>query len=369
MRVGIDCRLSGIEHAGIGRYIEELVRELLVHEDITWILFFQKQNQLPWLKEQANVISVVAPVRHYTLREQLVMPGIFASQHLDLLHVPHFNVPIFYRGPYVVTIHDLLWHDQQGSGMTTLSPLMYAAKYRAYRYISSQAIRRARAVLVPAQTIKQTVLDHVAGLDANKVFVTYEGVDPKWFGNKLEIENRKLKIGERILFYTGSLYPHKNVMMVARALKQLPGFSLYISSSRDVFVTNFMKEVKTLGLADRVTHLGRLDDRELRSWYRKSFALVQPSLSEGFGLTGIEAMAAALPVLASDIPIFREIYQNACTYFDTMFEDSFVAAVRKFEQADRGKIIKQGIQLARHYSWKQMAEETLAVYKKTIRPK
>ncbi len=367
MRIGIDCRLSGIEHAGIGRYIEELVRELVTHEEITWVLFFHKSNQLPWLKEKANVVSVIAPIKHYTLQEQLRMPGIFTAAHLDLLHVPHFNVPLLYRGPLVVTIHDLLWHDQRGDSMTTLSPLTYTLKYQAYRFISSQAIKRAKIVLVPAETVKQTIITHVAGVNPNKVKVTYEGVDEAWFQkpskSKQETKN------EKILFYTGSLYPHKNVLLVVRALKQLPHYKLYISSSRNVFVTKFMEEVKRLGLSDRVTHLGRLSDGQLRSWYARAGALVQPSLSEGFGLTGAEALAAGLPVIVSDIPIFREIYRDVPTYFDPMYEDSFVAAVNKLEDKNRKELVKKGIDLAHHYSWKHMAEQTLEVYKKTIRPK
>jgi len=361
MRIGIDCRLSGIEHAGIGRYIEELVRELVTNEDVTWVLFFQKQNQLPWLTSRPNVVKVVTPIRHYTLREQALMPNVFAREHLDLLHVPHFNVPLMYRQPYVVTIHDLLWHDQRGENMTTLSPLVYAAKYRAYKYISSQAISRAKQIIVPAETVKQTILTHIPGTESEKISVTYEGVDASWFSSRAKADTKS-----KILFYTGSLYPHKNVLLVVRALKQLPEYKLYISSSRNVFVTNFMKTVRELGLSDRVEHLGRLTDQELRTWYGKSMALVQPSLSEGFGLTGVEAMASGLPVLASDIPIFREIYKSDCTYFDPMYEDSFVRAVEKLENKDRRKLIKDGIERAGNYSWKKMAEQTLSIYKEAL---
>src|SRR5258708_10842145 len=190
MTIGIDCRLAGIQNAGIGRYIEELVRGVSKDTSVTWVLFFQKKNQLPWLSAAAHIRIVIAPVRHYSFREQLVMPRIFAREQLDLLHVPHFNVPLLYSGSFIVTIHDLLWHDQRGQSMTTLSPVVYSAKYQAYRLVSSKAIQRARAILVPAKTVKDTILTHVSDLDEKKITVTYEGVDESWFENIPKLKKR-----------------------------------------------------------------------------------------------------------------------------------------------------------------------------------
>lgn len=359
MTIGIDCRLAGIQNAGIGRYIEELVRELTKDTSVTWVLFFQTPNQLPWVQEANHIRIVIAPVRHYTILEQIVMPFVFARENLDLLHVPHFNVPLFYPGPFVVTIHDLLWHDQRGNNMTTLSPVVYRLKYAAYKHISAFAIKRAKAIFVPAKTVQDTLATHIKGVNSHKIHVTYEGINPEW--NKLQVAANVEK-KEKILFYTGSLYPHKNVMLVVRALTQLPEYHLYLSSARSVFVDDFMKTVHEMEMGHRVTHLGCLSDDELREWYAKSMALVQPSLSEGFGLTGIEAMAIGLPVLASNIPIFREVYKDCFIPFDPAYPDSFVNAVHVLEKSSRVSLSKKGKDLAHGYSWKKMAQTTRAIY-------
>lgn len=361
MKIGIDCRLGGIEHAGIGRYIEELVREVTKDTRIHWVLFFQKKNQFDWLIDSEHITQVVTPIRHYTVKEQILMPYFFLRENLDLLHVPHFNIPLLHRGKLVVTIHDLLWHDQRGENMTTLSPLMYGIKYKAYRYISSEALKRSEAVFVPARVVKETILSHMPYLDAKKIIVTQEGVDASWFVEETNKSHRETK-DSKALFYTGSLYPHKNVGLVVEALRELPDYHLYISSSRNVFVDGFMKWVTKMGMGNRVTHLGRLSDSELRAWYHKSFALVQPSLSEGFGLTGIEAMATGLPVLASDIPIFREIYKDVFIPFDPMYASSFVEAVATLEKKSHTALSKEGAKLAKMYSWSKMARETVDTY-------
>lgn len=359
MRIGIDCRLAGIQNAGIGRYIEELVREVTKDTSITWVLFFQKTNQLEWLKADKHIRIVIAPIRHYTIQEQLVMPYIFGREKLDLLHVPHFNVPLLYIGPFVVTIHDLLWHDQRGKNMTTLSPVVYSLKYAAYKYVSALAIKRAKAIFVPAHTVKETLRTHIDGLNQQKIHVTYEGLHPGWFTAPKE---KKIEEKEKILFYTGSLYPHKNVMLVVQALSKLPGYHLYISSARSVFVDDFMKSVREVGMGPHVTHLGCLSDDELRSWYARSVALVQPSLSEGFGLTGIEAMATGLPVLASDIPIFREVYKDCFIPFDPLSEDAFIHAVHMLEKQSRSTLSRKSRELARGYSWEKMGNQTREIY-------
>lgn len=360
MKIGIDCRLAGVEHAGIGRYIEELVRRITKDPSIQWVLFFHHVNQLPGLENSEHVKIVIAPVRHYSIAEQVRMPGIFSKEKLDLLHVPHFNIPLLYQGNIVVTIHDLIWHAQKGSAGTTLSPLAYSVKYRAYTYITKQAVMRAKAIIVPTQTIKESIQHHFPEKSKWHIYVTHEGVGEKFQRSSFRSQS-KIQV-QKILFYTGSLYPHKNVMLVVRALSHLPGYQLCISSSRTVFLDRFFAEVKSLGLQTQVQYLGKLSDDELVSWYQKSLALVQPSLSEGFGLTGIEALASGVPVIASNIPIFKEIYHDAFIAFDPHSVESLVGAVRKLAQSNRAKLIEKGRSVASRYSFDRMADQTLNVY-------
>ncbi len=103
--------------------------------------------------------------------------------------------------------------------------------------------------------------------------------------------------------------------------------------------------------------LGFVPDEKLINLYQESTALVQPSVSEGFGLTGIEAMASHTPVLASDIKVFKEIYQDAAIFFDPKKPESFIEAVKKLEISNRKKIIDQGLQVAKQYSFDQMAKD------------
>lgn len=363
-RIGIDCRLSGAQHAGIGRYIEELTLRLPdLNTNITWVYFFYSKDQADNFlrkfsskkgkKNQPEII--IAPIKHYSLQEQLKMPSFFARQNLDILHVPHFNIPIFYKGKIVVTIHDLLWHEFRGLQATTLNPASYMIKYLAYRKITAKALKKAKKIIVPAKTIKQTVSKYYPKVK-NKIAVTYEGAG-QFFS-----QPKTLPATENTLVYVGSLYPHKNIKVVIRALKDLPDFTLKLVGSRNIFQQQTREIVKKYEASDQVEFTGYLTDDKLAELLHSAFALIQPSLSEGFGLTGVEAMASGVPVIASDIPIFKEIYKDAAVYFNPHRHQSFALAVEKLSGANRESLISKGLKVSSAYSWDKMTQQTLDIY-------
>lgn len=362
--IGIDCRLAGAAHAGIGRYIAELVRRLVeLDADLTWVCFFNApaQPREIWPGGVPKQVKVVmAGIPHYSWREQLSWPWLLSRYRLDLLHVPHFNVPILYRGKMVVTIHDLLWHEYRGPAVTTLPAMWYWLKYGAYRLVAAQAIRQAKRILVPAETIKRTIIRYHPSA-APKITVTKEGVATDFWGGVSQRSTAPAHPDKRLV-YVGSLYPHKNVDLVIQALAALPDFTLTIVGARSVFQDRTKQLVAEAGVGQQVQWGGYLPDTELWQLLRRSWALVQPSLSEGFGLTGVEAMAAGVPVLASDIPIFHEIYGQAASFFDPHQPASFVAAVKSLSPARRQQLIAAGKNQVAQYSWDEMAKQTQRAY-------
>ncbi len=363
LRIGIDCRLAGKKHAGIGRYVENLVRRLPVAAPhIQWIFFFFDGEQAREVldgKKYNNVKIVFAPVRHYSLFEQIKMPGIFAAEKLDILHVPHFNIPLFYQGKIVVTIHDLLWHEYHGLDVTTLPAWQYHIKHILYKFVVEQAVQRAGRIFVPAETIRQTVARYYPSVK-NKIVVTKEGIDPTY----QKISTRQATQRKKQLIYVGSLYPHKNIKVAIDALEKLPEFQLFLAGTRTVFVDDVRRYVSEKRLTSRVKFLGYVSDEYLTQLYKESFALVQPSFSEGFGLTGLEAMAAGCPVIASDIPLFKEIYQDAVVYFDPKSSKDFQRAVIELEKMDAHTLLKKAEKISHQYSWDEMTKQTLSEYQK-----
>ncbi len=360
-QIGIDARLSGVRHGGIGRYIQNLILELLKLDNtsVKWHFFFFDEQQAKEVLgasfNDSDLTVHYAPIRHYTLREQLSMPGIFSSINLDLLHIPHFNIPYFYSGKIVVTIHDLLWHEYQGSDVTTLPSWQYRFKHSAYKWLTGKAVKNAQQIFVPAETIKKIVTKYYPEVES-KIVVTKEGVSPQF-----HIKKNAKKTNTKFLLYVGSLYPHKNITVVLDALQKLPDYQLILVGARDVFADKTLEEVKKKNLEQQVTFLGYQTDENIVELIQQAQALIQPSLSEGFGLTGLEAMSAGGTVICSDIPIFKEIYQDGAIYFNPHDSLSFVKAVKNSE-SNKAELSKKSQHVVSQYSWKKMAEETLQSY-------
>jgi len=170
--------------------------------------------------------------------------------------------------------------------------------------------------------------------------------------------------------YAGNAYPHKNLGRLIEAMvllnkSQDEPVILKIASSRNVFTKRLEKEIGELGAERYVELLGFVPDKKLNDLYKKSVAFVFPSLSEGFGLPGIEAMEAGTLVLASDTPVFKEVYKDAAVYFNPLDFTSIEKSMRdalEVPETVRKEKIAFGQKFIKRYSWSQMAKETLKVY-------
>lgn len=366
-RIGIDCRLGGIRHAGIGRYIVELVSRLTSDGSFVWVLFCTDQEQAEEIvgpTPPSHIEIHLCPVRHYTLQEQLKMPAVFSQAKLDLLHIPHFNAPIAYMGPYVLTVHDLLWHERKGSAVTTLPWYTYWLKYLGYRFIARTAIYRAKHICVPSQTVASAIRNHYS-FAKDKITITKEGIATS-LADQVPLV-RSLPRKSKHLLYVGSLYPHKNVGRIIDALHHLPDYQLTIVSARSAFREQLNSSISTQ-LKKRVTLIDATSDAKLAKLYATATALIQPSLSEGFGLTGLEAMAFDTPVIASDIPIFKEIYGPAAIYFSPAFTPSLVTAIEKLENPAAMSAVQKAIKGVRaKYSWDETTKKTSAIFQNILK--
>lgn len=368
--IGIDARLSGKEHAGIGRYIENLLIELqkIERPNINWVYFFHHQEQatpiLKKVKNNSNIKIVYVPIRHYSFLEQTKLPTVINKENLDLLHVPHFNIPLLYKKTLVVTIHDLLWHQQIGPEVTTLPSWKYYLKYIAYRLVTTKALHNAKKIFVPTKTVKKDILLLNSSLE-NKIVVTPEGISESFEKqHQCLLSSKKLPHNEKkTLVYVGSLYPHKNIEVVFQALLKLKEFNLKIVCARNVFVERTRKRVAELNLQNQVEFTGYLTDEELVETIQNSLALVQPSKSEGFGLTAIEAMAVGTPVIVSNLPVFKEIYQDTPLFFDPDDSSELVHNIKLLKDIETFKYHQNlGLKTAELYSWRKMAKTTLDAY-------
>lgn len=375
MRIIIDARMYGLEHAGIGRYVMNLVSQLekIAKENEYFILLRKKYyRQLKFNNPRFK--KILADISHYSLKEQLLLPGILRRIKPNLVHFPHFNVPIFWRGKYIVTIHDLIKHQSRGMRTTTKFAPLYWFKYLLYQVIIFSAIKRAQKIITPSKWWKKELIKRYR-LKPEKIVVTYEGAG-EFLEKKPALSGlaalKKYGISKPFVIYTGSLYPHKNVLRLVEAViclnAQGKKLSLVVACARNVFLERFKKEIERVKGLDLVVLAGFVPDGELIALYKEAEAFVTPSLLEGFGLTPLEAMAVGLPVVSSNASCLPEIYGKAAIYFDPLDINDMAKKIKKVigDKKIRDRLIKEGFKQVKKYSWQRMARQTLEVYEKLV---
>lgn len=366
MRIGIDARFVGPQGTGLGKYTEKLILNLVKIDQVNnYSIFLNKSNwDLPKLPK--NFTKIIANVPWYSLVEQMKMPKIFRSENLDLLHIPHFNVPIFYKGKFIVTIHDLIHHKFSEFAATTKNPLVFKLKRFAYKKVINHAIAGSIKILTPSNFVKEEIIKNFK-IDQDKIVVIYEAAEEEYFTKT----NYQLSSTNYQLIYVGNAYPHKNLERLLDAVKiltthyALPTTHLIIVCPRSVFSQRLRNEIKNRGLEEKVDLKGYLKPQELVKLFQKATAYVFPSLSEGFGIPGTNAMAAGLPVVASNIQSLKEVYGGAALYFDPKDPKDIAEKIRQVltDTKLRSDLIKKGKAQVKKYSWQKMAKYTLGVYR------
>jgi glycosyltransferase involved in cell wall biosynthesis len=374
MKVVIDARLYGLENRGLGRYLMNFVNELKKYKNLDFVIILRK-DYFNKLKLPPNFKKVCFDVRHYSFLEQVLLPFILYREKPDLVHFPHFNVPVFYFGKYVVTIHDMLMHKFKGVSSTTLPYPLYQIKRFFYSLVFKHAVVRSRLVFVPTKAVANELIENFK-VEMSKIRVTYEGVNKFFLNGFLSINElyTKYNLFRNYIIYCGNSYPHKNIGLVFESMrylekKAIESFGFLVISSPNSFRKGLEKKVKEMGLENRVVFLDFVPDRDLASLMHHSLAYVFPSLSEGFGLPGLEAIAAGTLLLASDIPVFREVYQDSCFYFDPQDPRDLarvIISVLEMKDNERKRKIESAQELLKRYSWSKMTGIVIDSYKKLL---
>jgi len=227
MRIGIDARFVGPEGTGLGKYTEKLIENLAILDDNNQYVIFLRRSNWDWLRlKSKNFKKVLADIPWYSLKEQIKLPKIFSNQNLDLLHFTHFNVPVFYRGKFIVTIHDLIHHRFRQESATTRNLYIFKIKRFAYRHVINHAVKDSQKILTPSNFVKDEIV-RTFRIDPAKIVVTYEAAEEEYFrtSSKFKVQSSKFlekyNINQPFIIYIGNAYPHKNLERLLQAFKIL----------------------------------------------------------------------------------------------------------------------------------------------------
>lgn len=359
-RIVIDARII---NSSTGRYVERLVHYLeeIDHENKYTVLvptkdlgFYQPKNK--------NFSVQAADFKNYSFAEQIGFLKLLNSLKADLVHFCMPQQPLLYRGKKITTVHDLTLLKTWNSDKNWL---VYHFKQMIGRYLFWKIGRTNEFIITPTRYTQDEYLKF-AKIPKSKVLQFYEAADV----HPSKTKPYKLPFNKFIM-YVGQQPDFKNIRRLGgshqKLLKKHPELGLVLvgrlneAAKRNQWYFE-SKNYKNILFTDFISD-------EQRDWlYQNCQAYIFPSLMEGFGLPGLEAMTRGTPVVSSNATCLPEVYGEAAHYFDPENVEDMAEKIDRVlsDKKLRSSLISSGFKQVKKYSWRRMTEQTLEVYKKTL---
>jgi len=325
----IDARFSGAARTrGIGRYVELLLEGLARSASLPFrvTLLVLPETQIAEAVAERFALEVVS-APWYSFAEQRELPKILRNLQPDLVHFPHLNVPYWYQGRYVVTVHDLILWDRPTLRASGHSPLVFWTKYVLFRMIARAAVERSQGLATVSHYSRHRI-QQTFGIPLGKIAVMHPPVAPAIIRHDTK---RLSKKSAPYVLYVGSLYPHKNIETLFQAFaiagQVIPELELVIVGARDRFRDRYEREVSHKPWADKVRWVEAVSDQDLIGWYEGALCYVQPSLDEGFGLPPLEASILGVPVIAARSASLPEILPASVVLVPPLDAEAYAQAI------------------------------------------
>lgn len=360
-RIVFDARESG---ASTGRYIDKLVENLHTLKPAHNFIVLTKPERSKFMHSIAPDFEIVeTSCKEFSFGEQLGFKKQIEGLKPDLVHFPMVQQPVLYKGKVVTSMLDL----------TTLrfknpskNKIVYGVKQWVYKYVNLRVAKKSDTIICISNYVKKDLVDF-AGISPEKITVTYNAAD-KITEPATPVSSLS---GKRFIMYVGRPLPHKNLSRLIDAFailqESFPDLHLVLAGKTDVLFEAHKRNVEKRGIKN-VIFTGFVSEGELRWLYEHTACYVFPSLSEGFGLPGLEAMVHGAPVASSNATCLPEIYGSAAIYFDPLSSRGMAEVIGKVISDNKlsKELRDKGLKQASKYSWKRMAQQTLDVYDRVL---
>ena len=358
MRIVIDARIIS---STTGRYVERLLTSLeAIDTTNEYIVLVRRHDATYWHPTNANFHVMVADFPLHSLREQFSYAWFLRSLKPDIVHFTMPQQPLLYRGTHLTTIHDLTILRTYNSDKNWL---IFHFKQIVAHLVFFVIGHTSRTIITPSDYTRRDYVQF-AHISPKKAAVTYEAADslastPRPYDG--------LPPQAPYLLYVGQQSDYKNIKRLIKAhqrlLKTMPDLLLVLVGKLDKAAIKTSRWVEQQAYQN-VIFTGFVDDAELAWLYANCRAYVFPSLMEGFGLPGLEAMRHGAPVVSSNATCLPEIYADAAHYFDPTDITAMANAISQVITDDtlRRSLINRGQQRVNEFSWQRMATQTHALY-------
>ena len=365
----IDSVLSRDIRDGISVYTRALERSLTAEQVSVRRVGAPVAAGLKWHHPADAQIEFATP-----LASSIAWTGLtgrcapFAAQvedSIDVYHCTDYLVPKLRRTPVVATLYDAI---------PLLRPEWANARLRTIKNRLMRASAHAADLVIAISKASAREIVEGYGIARDRIRVIPLGVDENWFDqhtDKASIFHAENRIVGKYFLSVGTLQPRKDVSTLLLAYESLPEevratHQLVIVGRYGWGVPELRKRLRAASPSGRIVWLEHVDDAQLGALYSRATALVFPSLGEGFGLPLLEALAAGVPVICSELPVFREVAAECAAYVLPGDVNGFAHAMIIAAREGFGITSDDRRHRARMFSWRTNALATLEVYREAI---
>jgi glycosyltransferase involved in cell wall biosynthesis len=366
----VDATAVPADRGGVGRYVDGLVSALSdASADLAIVCQRADVERYARMAPRAEVVGGPAAIAHRPARlawEQTGLPLVAEQVAADVVHSPHFTMPLRAGRPVVVTIHDVTFFSTPEAHTT--------AKGTFYRSATRTALRRSARVIVPSKATRDELV-RVLDADSTRLDVAYHGVDPALFHVPTDTDRARvaarLGLHGRYIAFLGVLEPRKNVPNLIRGWVQAvhwrdepPVLVLAGGTGWDEEVDAAVAEVPS---PLKVIRPGYLRFADLPGFLGGALVVAYPSHGEGFGLPVLEAMACGAPVLTTPRLSLPEVGGDAVAYTEPDADAIAEGMSALLDDAERRRVLGEAaVARSREFTWAASAEAHLASYERAV---
>jgi len=353
--------------AGIGRYYESLLKGLAKKGMKIYTCVpveFKRDFELDFKQYSKNILPIYVNYKKFSVKGFWEQGNILKKleKEVSVFHFPHINLPFYVPENLVITIHDLC-------PFTKYWDRGYL-KRKVFEWYFKRAIKKAKKIIAISENSKKEIT-HIYPACNAKIKVIYEFVDEKFLRTK-DYHNKERIIEDDYILFVGNRKKHKNLSRLIFAFNQVknnfPNLKLVIAGKRDKAEEEVDLLRERLNLKEEIIEVISPADEEIINLYNYAKAFIFPSLYEGFGLPPLEAMAIGTPVLASDIPVLKEICGNAAYFFNPYDVEDMAKAICKVltDESLRRSLIERGKERVKFFDFENAIAQHIKLYKEVL---
>lgn len=353
----IDISAAINQRAGIGRYARELTRCLvpLLNPVSTRLWYAEDESSYdPTLIEREpwnRLVTRKAPISRLNVDRLIVRENLPLQRFLRLgrpsdVYSPDFTTPAPAHARSHITVHDLAWLHPEARTPKPLAAFLAP--------VVERAVRSATTVFTVSRSVRTEIVERYAVAE-ERILVVPNAAAEHFFDAQPFDDDALVAFGIRhpFLLVVGTIEPRKNLTTLFDAVSRLDAQIQLVVAGREGWnAPSILARIGELDLAGRVVTLGFFADDALPRLMAAADIVVYPSVYEGFGLPIIEALATGAPVVASDLPVFREVGGSSVDYFDPNESEHMMEIIEHvLARNSRPSARADRIQRARSFDW------------------